>query len=140
MCYLVCRLGHGSFGLIGGAAVARILVIDDEEINRDLLRGMLESKGHLVVEASGGEAGLQVFRAHPADLVITDIMMPEKTGLEVIEELRRDFPAVPIMAVAAGGHDVLEQAAELGADQILEKPFRMKILLAAVERLLGEAG
>ncbi len=119
--------------------MARILVIEDELTNREVLREMLHTRGHEVTEALDGEEGLRLFRQEQADLVITDIFMPRRDGLGVIRELRKDYPRVKIIAVGAGGQELLLKAKELGANRILEKPLRMKALLEVVRELLEEA-
>jgi CheY-like chemotaxis protein len=121
-------------------AMARILVVDDEKPIRDLIRQTLEGVGHTVVEAPDGLVALQVFRANPAALVITDILMPEQEGLGFIRELRQEFPAVKVIALSGGsvkiGFDVLDVAKRFGAVTALEKPFQLAELLRAVEAAL----
>ncbi len=120
--------------------MSRILVLEDSAKLRELLRETLEAAGHEVTEAPDGDAGLKQFRRAPADLVITDIFMPEKDGLDVIQELRVDFPGVKIIAVSSGGrHEkdtYLLAASRMGADRVIEKPFEMQDLAAAVQQLL----
>ena len=118
----------------------RILVIDDDEQMRALLRDILERAGYEVTEAQHGLEGLKLFRARPADLVVTDLIMPEKEGVETILELRAEFPEVPIIAVSGGGRngprDYLEIAARLGARRTVAKPFTRQEILAAVQQSL----
>lgn len=118
----------------------RILVIEDEELARYSMRDILESGGYEVVEASDGRHGIQVHEDRPADLVITDIIMPHKDGVETVIEMRRAFPDLPIIAVSAGGRarnlSFLTMAKEFGANECLVKPFAAADLLAAVERCL----
>ena len=83
--------------------MARILIIDDDEQVRRYLRKILEAQGHEVVAASDGKLGIELCREEPTDLIITDIFMPEKEGLETIGELRRDYPDVKIIAISGGG-------------------------------------
>ncbi|MCZ6632774.1 MAG: response regulator [bacterium] len=96
--------------------------------------------GYEVVEASNAEDGLERFREDPVDLVVTDIFMPERGGLEVIRELRRDFPALKIIAIS--GVDVRDEidmvalTTRYGADRALEKPLSQEQLLGAVKELL----
>jgi CheY-like chemotaxis protein len=118
----------------------RILLIDDDADARHILRLILERAGYLVVEAPDGRQGLQRYRDHPADLVITDILMPEQEGLETIRTLRQLDPAVKIVAIsgASGTLDFLEVAEKLGAQRMLRKPVDRQALLAAVEALLPE--
>ncbi len=122
--------------------MAHILIIDDEELFRNMLRQMLELAGHKVTEAADGGQGIEAQRKEPADLVITDIFMPEKEGIETIREMKRDFPAVKIIAVTGGGNkrrgfEYLEYASKIGADRVLSKPFERKEILAAIDELLA---
>jgi DNA-binding response OmpR family regulator len=120
--------------------MARILVIEDEEQMRRLLRSALERSGHEVTEAQDGLAGVAAFRQSPTDLVISDILMPEQEGIQTIMELRRDFPEVKIIAISGGGsvgpQTYLAMARELGADATLTKPFSLTELSEAIESLL----
>src|SRR5215831_7102565 len=99
--------------------MARILVIDDEDPIRRLLRAALEQRGHQVVEARQGKEALDLHRSQPVELVITDILMPEKDGLEVIMALRREAPQLKVIAISGGGRfrqtEALELAEPLGA-------------------------
>jgi len=119
--------------------MARILVIDDEADMRALLDEMLRAGGHEVVLASDGRDGVAKYRARPADLVITDLFMPNQEGLETIVELRRDFPRVVIIAMSGktSASAMLSIAVRLGAVEVLIKPFQPAELLAAVARALG---
>lgn len=116
--------------------MAKILIIDDEEQVRLYLRKILEPEGHEIVEAGNGKVGLQLYREEPADLIITDIFMPEKEGLETIRELRRDYPEVKIIVISGGGNrlnlDVLPMARRFGALRALAKPFTRQDMLSAV--------
>lgn len=123
--------------------MARILVIEDEEAIRELCRRVLVRAGHEVVDAANGEVGLRLYRQDPTDLIITDLFMPEKDGIETIRELRRDFPAVRILAISGGAKSApsvtfLRVAAHLGAVETLAKPFSMEELLTAVTRALKQ--
>lgn len=116
--------------------MASILVIDDEPEIRALLRTVLESAGHTVTEATNGREGVARYRQQPADLVITDIHMPELTGLDLILELTREFLNVKVIAISgAQGEDTsaLNVAKLLGARQTLQKPFSLAAFRAAVE-------
>lgn len=118
----------------------RILVIDDEDQVRSMLRMTLEDAGYEVEEAPDGEIGLGIFRKKPTDLIITDILMPEKEGIETILELRRDFPDTKIIAISGGGrfkspNTFLTMAEHFGADRSFVKPIAHKELLAAVKEL-----
>jgi len=117
-----------------------ILVIDDEVQIRALLREMLERAGYEVMDAPDGEEGIRLYRENPADLVITDIIMPKKEGLETIVDLRAEFPEVKIIAISGGGtigpDSYLQIAEGFGAIRIFTKPFKMEELLAAIQELL----
>jgi CheY-like chemotaxis protein len=118
--------------------MARILVIDDDDEIRSMLERMLRSAGHEVVVAANGREGLEKYRANPADLVLTDIYMPVKEGLETIIELHRNFPDLPIIAMSGkpAGGTMLAMASRLGTVAILQKPFSLEELLRTVEKAL----
>lgn len=120
--------------------MARILIIDDDKMVLNMLRQVLEGAQHTVVEASNGEVAMRLWREYPADLIITDILMPEKDGLEVIRELRRECPTVKVIALSGGSRkihfDALDVAKRFGALSTLEKPFELKELLATVDTAL----
>lgn len=121
----------------------RILVIDDDDAMRSLLRRTLERAGYLVVEASNGRDALRIVSSAQFQLVVTDLLMPEKDGIEVVLHLRRSYPGLPVIAISGGGRvpagEYLEMARTLGASEILAKPFDMPVFLKTVERLLAEA-
>jgi DNA-binding response OmpR family regulator len=114
--------------------MATILVIDDQAPIRALLRVALEGAGHEVLEASNGRLGLELYREKSADLVITDIVMPEMDGLEMILELTRNFLNVKVIAMSGGleSEGQLRVAKLLGARQTFQKPLDMEELLSAV--------
>ncbi|MGE0705211.1 MAG: response regulator transcription factor [Vicinamibacterales bacterium] len=118
----------------------RVLVVDDEPAFRELVKRTLRQAGYLVDEAPDGEVALALFREHRPDLIILDIVMPTKDGLETLRGIRARDQEVPILAVSAGGlissQDYLKPAALLGASQTLAKPFPMSELLSAVATLL----
>jgi DNA-binding response OmpR family regulator len=119
----------------------KILVIDDDEQMRVLLRQVMEWAGHEVVEAADGREGTRLQRQHRADLVITDLIMPEQEGLETITALRRDYPGLKIIAISGGGRigpeAYLPAARELGADRVFSKPFDVQELAETVRELLS---
>lgn len=121
--------------------MARVLIIDDNDQVREKLREVLEYAGHEVVEASDGKDGMRFFQKDQTELVITDVLMPEKDGLETIMGLRRDFPDVKIIAISGGGRigpdNYLRTAKLLGAQYTFTKPFKLKELLGAVRDLTG---
>ena len=118
----------------------RILVIDDDINIREMLKECLERAEYEVLVASDGKAALKLHSANPVDLIITDIVMPEKDGLEIIMEFRRRFPAVKVIAISGGGkigaNEYLNIAKGLGATKMFSKPFELRELLAAVRELL----
>jgi DNA-binding response OmpR family regulator len=118
----------------------RILVIDDDEAVRLTVQLLLERHGYKIGCATNGAEGLDMIEAFEPDLVITDIIMPMKEGIETIREIRRLHPAVKIIAMSGGGRltsvSVLELASKFGADDVVHKPFLSDGFLAAVRRVL----
>ena len=114
--------------------MATILIIDDEEIIRVLLRSALEAEGYEVTEAANGREGLELYRQTPTNLVITDIVMPELNGLDMLLELTREFLHAKVIAISGAGEEknVLDVAKLLGARQTFQKPFSIPHLLGAV--------
>jgi CheY-like chemotaxis protein len=114
-----------------------ILVVDDESELREIICQVLTTAGHRVTEAANGAEAITAFGAMDFDLVVTDVIMPEKDGMQVISELRKKKPGVRIVAMSGGGHVSREQylklARALGAHSVLEKPFNNQALLSAVE-------
>jgi len=123
--------------------MATVLVIDDEEPIRRLLRLILTQAGHQVMEAADGNEGIKRLHEHSADVVVTDLVMPNKEGLETIIELKRCFPAVGIIAISGGGHNqpctYLDLARKFGASHTLEKPLDRQAFLDAVHQSLPES-
>jgi DNA-binding response OmpR family regulator len=120
--------------------MANILVIDDDPQIGRLLEKVLGRAGHEVAIALNGKDGQQIFREGNFDLLITDLIMPEKEGLETIMELRREFPETKIIAMSGGGRigpdSYLKMANTLGAEKTLTKPFGREDLLSAVSALI----
>ena len=118
--------------------MARILVIDDDPDMRALLEQTLQSAGHEVVSAADGREGMGQYRIKPADLVITDLYMPNQEGLETIVQLRKESPEVHIIAMCGKptAMPMLSAAQHLGAVAVLQKPFVADELLAAVGKAL----
>lgn len=127
--------------------MAQILIIDDDDQLRRMMRQMLERAGHTVMEAENGRTGLEAFAAEPSDLVVTNLFMPERDGLEVIKAVREDWPEVPVVLVSGGeaqgraleghGPTMLRIAERLGAARVIKKPFDWSTLTGAVSELLG---
>jgi CheY-like chemotaxis protein len=122
--------------------MARILLIDDDDDLRTMLSLTLAHFGHTVVEARNGKEGLALLPSAQADLVITDIVMPEKEGIETITELRKNCPKLKIIAMSGGGRgnagDYLHTAKFMGATKVLAKPFTNDLLQAAISELLPD--
>lgn len=120
--------------------MANILLVEDEDQLRAMLREVLESAGHAVREAKNGKIASDIFALHPTDLVITDLIMPEKEGLELILELRRSRPDIKVIAMSGGGRtsaqSYLEIAKKFGAACLLEKPFSNDGIIGIVDTLL----
>jgi DNA-binding response OmpR family regulator len=121
--------------------MTRILIIDDDVRICRLMAKTLVVAGHEVVEAYDGDEGLRLFRdRHPA-IVITDILLPKRDGIATILELRREAPAIAIIAISGGGYgygvDYLDFAGKLGADAVLPKPFKLAELIDVVNDLLS---
>lgn len=119
-----------------------ILIIEDDNEIRNMLKIMVQRAGFSVQTARNGLEGVKTFRRAPSDVVITDIVMPEKEGLETILELREDYPEVKIIAISGGGrHDAknyLQSAKDFGADYIFHKPFSQKEIITAIKDLLKD--
>jgi len=123
--------------------VAVIFVADDVSVIRDTLRALLEKQGHTVLEAANGVECLALFRTKQPDLVITDMIMPEKDGVETIREIRRRFPEVKIIAISDGGSkkpaSFLDFAQDSGAHRVLSKMQGLGGITALVNELLSSA-
>jgi len=121
--------------------VARILIIEDDTEVRDYLERILSRAGYEVASAANGKEGVDLFNATPADLVITDIIMPEKDGIETIMDLRRRNPDLKLVAISGGGRgepeNYLHSAKLLGAKLTMKKPFTSEEMLDAVRGLIG---
>lgn len=117
-----------------------ILIIDDDDSLRDSLRRTLHKEGYAIIEASDGRQGLKQLQHSPVDLILLDIFMPDKDGLETIGELRRTHPGTRIIAISGGGFNgrvnVLHVAKKLGARRTLAKPFTREQLLDSVREVL----
>lgn len=120
-----------------------ILIIDDDELFRKFLRLALVGFGFTVTEARDGIEGIRCYTQGTFDLVITDLVMPGKEGLETIRELRQKDPGVRIIAISGGGRaghgDYLPLARAFGALEVMDKPFTPERLRAAISKVLGEA-
>jgi CheY-like chemotaxis protein len=122
--------------------MARILIIDDESQIRSMLRLMLERVGYEIAEAPDGIEGIRRYRENPADLIITDLIMPNKDGIGMIIDLKKEFPKVKIIAMSGGGvnrpEGYLDGAKKLGATRTLTKPIDREEMLKAVKESLND--
>ncbi len=120
----------------------KILIIDDEPVIRIMLTQLFEKNNYEVLEASDGNIGIALFKKHKPDLVITDLIMPEKEGLETIREIRESDQNIKIIAISGGGtvnsETYLQAAEKLGAQYSFEKPLKIDELLSAVKGLLND--
>lgn len=131
--------------------MARIIVIDDEKDVREVLREVLERAGYDVEIAADGDAGLELLRSKGADVVITDIIMPGKNGVETVRDIRKDFPDTRVIVISGGGNvsstehapstsrpsAYMISASDAGADVTLMKPFDRRQILDAVNQLVA---
>jgi two-component system, response regulator, stage 0 sporulation protein F len=110
--------------------MAAILIIDNDAPMRTVLRDILEKDGHQIREAADGQIGLMLYREAPADLVITDMLMPERDGMEVTLALTREFLDARVIAVtgAAGHHTFVNVAKLFGARRVIQKPFTPDVI------------
>ncbi len=118
-----------------------ILLIDDDDLSRGAVHKMLERSGYQVFSTGDGNGAIDRYRNSPTDLVITDLIMPDIDGLEVIQQLRRINPAVRVLAISGGGRveaeEYLSVARKFGAVEVLSKPFTGQELKKSVELALG---
>jgi CheY-like chemotaxis protein len=121
--------------------MAEILVVDDEEMLRSALCRALKSAGHKVTEAANGKEALAAIRSHMPQVMVTDIVMPVKEGIETILEIRRIYGDLKIIAISGGGHEgelsYLRFAEKAGADHVMAKPFSRDDLLRAIEDVIS---
>jgi len=121
-----------------------VLVIDDDAHVRRMVHRILSSASHTVIEAEDGEAGMALLRDKHPTIVITDVLMPKKEGIETIREIRQLSPDTKVIAISgsdigSSGPFYLQIAKKLGADAILAKPFRERELLQMITRVLASA-
>jgi len=119
-----------------------VLVVDDEPGMRELVKHLLINAGYHVLEASNGKHAMEFLKNESPDLVITDIIMEEMDGVEIIMEIRENYPDIKIIAMSGGSkissEDYLESAADLGADRVFAKPFALSDMLTAIKELIEE--
>jgi two-component system chemotaxis response regulator CheY len=119
----------------------RILLVDDDDMSRGAIHKMLERAGYAVESTRDGDEVIRMYAQQTADLVITDLIMPDKDGLEIIQDLRKLNPKVRILAISGGGrvdaNEYLSVARKFGAVEVLSKPFTRDELRKAVDAALG---
>jgi len=124
--------------------LAKILLVDDDPLVRAALADELEEAGYDVVAAPNGIDGLAALEREPFGLVVLDLLMPERDGFETMRDIRKNWPAVPVLAISGGDKtgwtDLLRMASHLGADDTLAKPFSSSDFLSRVGRLLPRPG
>ena len=123
--------------------MAKILIVEDDVALSQVLRGALMDSGHNVMEAFDGATASKIMKKESIDLVIADIFLPEKDGLDLIREVKKGAPEVKIIAISGGGkhnkdsYTYLKAAMSFGADCRIDKPFDIAELLGSIEELLG---
>ena len=121
--------------------MARILVIDDQEPIRRIVRRALENERHEVWDASDGELGMQLLERETVDIVITDIFMPGQDGIVTLREIRKKFPSLNVIVMSGGDStgmlDLRKDAELLGAVKSLQKPFTAREIVDVVRSVLG---
>jgi CheY-like chemotaxis protein len=124
--------------------MAHILVIDDDPAVLLLFKQFLENAGYSVELAADGKNGMETMGRRKPDLIITDIMMPEMDGLELLMEIKRHHPEIPVIAISGGMKilpvSFLHHAEKFGARRVFQKPVELSTLLRAVQELLATAG
>lgn len=124
--------------------MANILVVDDEKNVRDMVVKMIKPLGHKLSEAENGLQAIESCRSTAFDLVITDLVMPGKHGIDLIMDLKKEFPNIPVIAISGGGgingrFDYLEIAKLAGVTKIMKKPFEMSDMRQAVNEIFDHA-
>ncbi|MDH5572891.1 MAG: response regulator [Gammaproteobacteria bacterium] len=122
--------------------MANILIVDDETSVNTLLGNALEKEGHTIFSADNGVKGLSIYNSNNIDLVITDLVMPEKGGIEMIMDLKKQKPDIKIIAISGGGgitgrFDYLPIAQLVGASHVISKPFELSDIRSQVAQLLA---
>ena len=141
MLYLVQGVRRRDLVSAQRSAAVKILVIDDNPSFRYSLAGALGRGGYEVIMADDGQNGLAAFRKEKPDLVICDLIMPRRHGIDTIQQIRRESPAMKIIAISGGGVtinvDGLATALDSGADDVIVKPFDSEDLLNRVTQVMG---
>ena len=121
--------------------MSKILIIDDDELVLDMMQASLQEEGYEVTVAVNGDEGIKRYREDPADVVITDVIMPEKEGISTLLELKLEFPGANVIVMSGGGRmsadGYLSTAKTLGANFTFQKPVEHEQLINAIETLLA---
>lgn len=120
--------------------MAKILLVEDDHLVRDMLVQMLERSGHQVISANNGEEAVEVLKNESPDIMVTDIIMPKKSGITLISEVKEKHPNMEIIAISGGGRldptGYLDLSETLGASVSFEKPVDKSALLMAIDLLI----
>jgi len=116
--------------------MARVLVVDDDEVSRLVIGKILENAKHEVAYAVNGEQGIAYYKKNPSDVVVTDLVMPVKNGLQMIRELYEQYRDVKIIAVTGVDPESLPLAEELGAVATMTKPVNPDMLLELIDKAM----
>lgn len=122
--------------------MATVLLVEDDPQVRSMLHDTLEEEGHTIKEAENGREAIDAYRKDPADIVVTDIIMPGKDGVEALHILKRDFPDIKVIAISGGsanirGEHLLDTAKKLGAARVFNKPVDLEELTTAINEVLA---
>jgi CheY-like chemotaxis protein len=134
---MLLKIAQSSASTVASAVTASVLVVEDNDLMRDVLRRMLERAGFAVVTAINGRDAVERFRERPVDVVVTDMIMPEMGGLQLIRALHVERPGVPIIAVSGVEYPHLFMARSCGAKATLRKPVPSGQLVETVQRVLA---
>jgi two-component system response regulator VicR len=117
----------------------KILIIEDDELMLKILQFILKKENYDIIIAKDGQVGIEKISQHVPDLVITDVMLPYKTGIEIVNYLKKDFPRIPVIILSALGEEVrtVGEAFHLGADDFIAKPFNPIELMLRVKKLIN---
>ena len=120
--------------------MALVLIIDDSAFQRGVIRSLVRDAGYETEEAENGRAGLEKIAARKPDCILTDLLMPDMGGLELLESLRELGAAIPVIIITGNIQEsVRQRCLELGAAAVVNKPVRQEELLPAIEKALGDA-
>ena len=119
--------------------MARILIMDDDPSVRTALKNLLQQDGYEVSVAPNALEGAKIYSTSPPDLIITDLLMPERDGIEALLELRSKYPTIKTIVISGDAPEFLPIVEDLGANRTIPKPFKNQDVLTAVQELLAQA-